>query len=423
MNRRVIVELAWGDETMRLGTLFITASRGKEQFAFECAEEWLEHEKTFEFDPHIPLTRGIHYPKKDHPVFGCLADASPDRWGIALLRRRENRQAFSENRTARSLSHSDFLFGVSDAMRMGALRFRDGETLLADTDTGVPKITWAGTFYALLQDIQAGRGLSDNDIRDVVAPGASLGGSRPKASLCDADGKLFVVKFPQVTDSVDVPLWEKVSLDMAKRCGIRVPESRLIQLSQDRHALVLDRFDRDTQGGRIPFASAMTLLEARDNDGKVHSYLEIAMLLQLCGSDTTEDLRELWTRMLFNVLTSNRDDHLRNHGFLRNECGWRLSPVYDLESSSDKAEHCLAFDEHNTEPDARIAFTVAGLFGLTDRDAQKIAERMGHVLRKWKNHAERRGAKGRDIDAMRENFALPPAAAKTSVALPPENTV
>jgi serine/threonine-protein kinase HipA len=355
MSRKIEVELALGGEpACHVGTMYVNQSHGVESSPFIYAQEWLENAQRFALDPHLPLIQGLQNPPAGMPLFGCFTDSAPDRWGRTLMQRWENRSARSEGRTARTFADSDFLLGVNDPLRMGALRFSEGAVYLAPASRGLPPLINFAKFYHTLNELQNGEHgehLSDADILDVIAPGSSLGGARPKATLCDGSGKLFLVKFPKNSDRLDVPLWEKVSLDLAAKCGIRTPRSTLEKLPDGKHCLIIERFDRGADGSRIHFASAMTMLGSRDNDDTLYSYVDIASFMQAAGSNTSADLRELWARMAFNVLTSNRDDHLRNHGFLHEKTGWRLSPVYDLESDNSKRTHSLALNENNPEPD------------------------------------------------------------------------
>jgi serine/threonine-protein kinase HipA len=408
MSNKIFVDLARGVNNIHVGTLHVNNVRGGTVVAFAYSSEWLDAQYRFQIDPYLPLCAGQHYVPNNAPLFGCFTDAAPDRWGRTLMQRREIKKAAVEKRTPKTLTDIDFLLGVNDDLRMGAFRFRDGDAYLAPQTTGSPHLIHIQKFYKTLTDLQNGErwdAIDDADIQEVLAPGSSLGGSRPKATLYDATGKLFLIKFPQDSDSVDMPLWEKVSLDLAARCGICTPGSILKKLPDGRHCLILERFDRDGRG-RIHFASAMTLLGARDNDGILYSYLDIAAILQKEGGETAVNLNELWKRMAFNVLTSNRDDHLRNHGFLRDNAGWRLSPVYDLESDCAKTVHRLALDENNTEPDIQTVLNVSPYFDMPVSEAKDTVTMMEDVLQEWGRLAKQFGANRFDIDLMAKNYLL-----------------
>jgi serine/threonine-protein kinase HipA len=408
MKRKIEVDLALSAEnSCHVGTMYVNQTRGGESSPFIYAQPWLENEQRFALDPHLPLIQGIQNPPAGMPLFGCFTDSAPDRWGRTLMQRWENHSARTEGRKPRAFADSDFLLGVNDPLRMGALRFREGSVYLAPATMGLPPLINFAKFYHTLNALQNGghgKHLSDADIQDVIAPGSSLGGARPKATLCDGSGKLFLVKFPKDSDRLDLPLWEKVSLDLAAKCGIRTPHSTLEKLPDGKHCLIIERFDRGAGGNRIHFASAMTMLGSRDNDDTLYSYVDIASFMQAAGSHAGADLLELWTRMAFNVLTSNRDDHLRNHGFLREKTGWRLSPVYDLEPDSSKRAHSLALNENITEPDINIVLESVPYFDMEINEAKQIIARMVKILQTWKTHAKKMGAGQKDIEEMSNNF-------------------
>lgn len=396
-TRRIGVVMGLHGGDIPVGTLLIGRARGRESLSFSYADSWLGHPDAFPIDPLLPLHGGMRHPLRGG-MFGCLEDASPDRWGRALMRRAHG---------GRTLPPSDYLLGVMDALRCGALRFldEDGEPLAPAPD-GVPKMRHVRELHRIIDGYVSSGVIGDRDIHDILGPGASLGGARPKLTLQDEDGRLHVVKFPNVRDGVDLPLWEKVCLDLAGRCGIRVPPSSLLLLPSGRHALVVERFDRDGRGGRIPFASAMTLLEAADSDAAgTRSYLDLADILAAGGGGADAGIRELWLRMQFNVLISNRDDRLRNHGFLRRGDGWELSPAYDLEPDTDTSAHCLALDEEGcTAPDPDIAICSAGYFGLEEEEAVSLTRGMCGVIAGFADAARHLGADARDVGLMAPCF-------------------
>jgi serine/threonine-protein kinase HipA len=240
-------------------------------------------------------------------------------------------------------------------------------------------------------------------MRDIFASGASLGGSRPKGSFRDIGGNVLIVKLPKLSDSTDIPLWEKVSLDMAHDAGIRTAKSRLERLPEGRHALLIEMFDRIGKK-RIPMASAMTLIGARDNDHVRYSYLDVLDILETGGSNPELDARELWMRMMFNILTSNRDDHLRNHAFLREKDGWRLSPVYDLESDALKAEHCIAIDDVSAVPSPSLGLQQAEFYGAAQAMVRETMDRMLDIICDWRKYARRLEASSDDIAEVARNF-------------------
>jgi serine/threonine-protein kinase HipA len=244
---------------------------------------------------------------------------------------------------------------------------------------------------------------SDEDLALVLAPGTSLGGARPKASVRGADGQLLIAKFPRKDDEWPITRWEATTLQLARASGIRVPSFGLHTVAK-KPVLVLGRFDRRGTV-RVPFMSAMTAASA--DDGETNSYLDLVATLRQEGSAVTEDLRELWRRLVFNVLVSNTDDHLRNHGFVRDELGWRLAPAYDLNPMPTDVRprvHALAIDETDATSSMDTAFEVAPMFGLSKPDARSIAHEVASVTRDWRAVGATFGLKKRDLDRMESAF-------------------
>ena len=393
--KHLTVDLNWLDDNIHVGDVIISRQRGKEIVGFSYSPDWLTQLR-YPLDTELPLISGLQYTSRQSGLFGFMEDASPDRWGRALLRR-----AYSGHG---SLMATDYLLGVDDRLRLGGFRFRLEGEYQSPPETGVPKFKVLNDFYSKIKNIiDCGRG-NERDLRDVLGPGASLGGARPKLSLYSPEGNLYLAKFPNLNDHFDIPLWEAVSLYLAQECGIRTPRFNLHRLPTGQHALIIERFDR--RPGRVPFASAMTLLGAQDTDPEgSHGYLEIAEVLDAEGVAPKEDLKELWLRMQYNVLTSNRDDHLRNHGFLREAGGWRLSPVYDLESDAEKANHSLSLDDTGSlEPDPEICIESAPYFGLSKDEAYQETEDMLEKIGRWQAVAERYGAKSAEIRRKAECF-------------------
>jgi len=402
-TRRIEVDLALGADVAHVGSLYFVQQKGVELASFEYASSWLSSDVKFSIDPELQLSPSRQYPEKG--LFGCFQDASPDRWGRNLIQR-DYKRMLEENRgRARTLPESAYLMSVADMLRMGALRFREGNVYQAPLRDGVPKLEHLSAFYEKIRRYQENRE-ENGDLRDILDPGSSLGGARPKLALTDAGGKkLFIGKFPSVNDRIDNPLWEKVSLDLAQNCGLRVPSSRLASLPDRRHALIVERFDRK-DGARIHFVSAMTLLGARDGE-QDHGYLDLAEQIQADSVCPGQDLEEMWKRLLFNVLTCNRDDHLRNHGFLRLSGGWQLSPVYDLESDCTKAAHSLALDENgDREPNPKTVLDVSEYFGISQAKAFSMFRAMSEEIAQWKRLALRYGATASDISEMSANYTM-----------------
>lgn len=399
---KIFVDLDWNGTIHNVGTLLFNRQRGAEVMSFAYTEAWLSSSIAYEIDPELPLISGHQYPSSSN--FGCFSDSAPDRWGKTLIQRAWAK----EGKTRSSLYESDYLLGVMDILRMGAFRFREHETYLSDRLNGIPKLKNINEFYHTIENILKGGETADRDLLDVLGPGSSLGGARPKLTLFDDKGQLFIVKFPNIKhDTIDVPLWEKVCLDLAEMCGLNVPSSTLKELPCGKHALIIKRFDREGDK-RIPFASAMTLLSAKDSDASgLYSYLDIAEIIASNGRNTDKSLTELWKRMQFNVLISNRDDHLRNHGFLRGNLGWELSPVYDLETDATSPCHSLSLNASgDCEPDPSLAISSAQYFGIKESEALSLTKEMCSIVEKYPNIAKKYGASGQEIKAMQQNFIV-----------------
>ncbi len=340
-------------------------------------------------------------------LFRAFADPTPDRWGQALLRRAERGHARREGRTPRALGPVDFLTLVHDETRLGALRFRDAtagkdSTFLSSTDRPVPPLLHLARLLAATNRI-ADDSASDDDLALLLAPGTSLGGARPKASVRGKGHELLIAKFPRDDDEWPVTAWEATALSLAVAAGIHTPEFRL-QAVGKKSVLLVKRFDRDGQF-RIPFMSAMTAVSAEDN--QPHSYLEIADAIRRDGSQVNADLRELWRRLVFNVLVSNTDDHLRNHGFVRDGIGWRLAPAYDLNPTPADVRprvHALALNENDATASMEVALEVAPRFGIVLGEAREIGRQVATTVRSWRSAARKMGLKAKNLDRMESAF-------------------
>lgn len=396
----------WLDATFlpqieKVGILF--CDRGHFSFAYD--ENWLKSEYRFNIDPALGLYTK-EQPSQD--TFGIFTDSVPDRWGRVLMDRREVVEANSEGRNVRALYEWDYLLGVHDETRMGALRLRKEEKFLDNNELGIPPIT----SLAELQNIVR---LLENDDEDnlpalkswlttLVAPGSSLGGARPKANFRNIDGSLWIAKFPKQDDKEDIGLWEGITLELAKKCGIRVPDFKVVKISGNHHTFLVKRFDRSGDR-REMFVSAMTMLEKKDGDDA--SYLDIAEFLQDHGREGIEnEMRELWRRMVFNVMVSNRDDHLRNHGFLRDCQGWYLSPAYDINPNKTKVTHAISLNFESAEPSLDTLFSALDFLRLEWEVAIKILKEVHQVLSTWRDVAKFYGAKNAQIDLISPAFQL-----------------
>lgn len=388
----------------QIGTLF-RGTRGSVRFVYEPT--WLKQVNAFPLDPELDLSMGDFFPENSN--FGVFMDSCPDRWGQLLMKRRESVEAKEEGRTPRALGPWDFLLGVQDCTRMGALRFsRPGELLyLANEALSAPPVARIAELqevaFELTRKKQDDLGKIKEWLKVLVAPGSSLGGARPKANLVDEDGALWIAKFPSADDDYDVALWEKLLHELAQQCHIMVPEARLIQIGKGYHTFLVQRFDR-TRKQRHFFASAMTMLHHTDTDDA--SYLELAEFLSTYGEadHIARNLEELFTRVVFNIATANRDDHLRNHGFIRSPSGWRLAPAFDMNPSFRKAEHVLSLDLYNRQPDFQVAIATAEYYRMNRARAGIIVREVCEVVTGWKVLAKRLGLSGQECSEAEHLF-------------------
>ncbi|WP_420127256.1 type II toxin-antitoxin system HipA family toxin [Longimicrobium sp.] len=392
----------------RVGRLWVRASKGRETATFEYDPEWLAAPSRYSLQPAtMPVGPGPFHTAAGQSLFGPMGDSAPDRWGRTLLARAERMRALEEGRQRRTLREIDFLLGVSDFGRVGALRFTaepDGPFLAEGGRHGVPPLVELPRLLSATDHV-----LDDSetaaDLRLLLAPGSSLGGARPKASVLDRDGTLLIAKFPARSDAHDVVRWEAVALGLASRAGIEVPEWRL-EVVLDRTVLLVRRFDRQGEV-RVPFLSAMSMLSASDRETR--SYLEIAEALQQHGARTRTDLCHLWRRIIFTVLISNTDDHLRNHGFLYlGEQGWALSPAYDLNPVPGHVNDRLLSTAIGMDDDRSasldLALEVAPDFGLKAAEARQIVHEVADVVAGWRKAAEHLGLPATEIDGMESAF-------------------
>lgn len=406
-------------EPLRLGFLYAHRGAGKEVFEFAFEQSALDHPALtqMQLDPRLWLFAGRQHPAQGHATFGVFADASPDRWGRLLMRRRlEREQRAGKADKASRLSESDYLLGVHDAFRVGALRFRlndAGDFLDNRQDCAAPPFVQLreleAASLALERDEDNTAAQGDAWLRMLIAPGGSLGGARPKASVVNTDGQLWIAKFPSVRDEHDVGAWEMVVHTLAQACGLNVPRSLARRFASPHHTFLVERFDRTLDNRRQHFASAMTLTGHQDGDDAASgaSYLDIARVLIDHGAQTDADLRELWSRMVFNLLVSNCDDHLRNHGFLLvPQQGWRLSPAYDMNPTPDAHGLKLNISAADNALDLDLARSVAPYFRLTTPQANEVIQRFQAIVRQWSKIATRMGLTTREQAQMAGAFRL-----------------
>lgn len=386
-----------------VGRLYAHNNKGKETASFEYEKQWLANPLRYALEPALSLGAGQFH--TSHSLFGSIGDSAPDRWGRTLMKRAEARRAKAENTPARTLYEMDYLLLVHDETRQGALRFSSGAGEAFQASGGppvpplinLPKLLSASD--AILEDAETAA-----ELRLLLAPGSSLGGARPKASVRENDGELAIAKFPKKDDGHPAVEWEFVALQLAEKAGLKVHAFRLENIA-GRAVLIVRRFDRHG-ARRIPFLSAMSMIGASDNES--HSYLELMDALRQHGAAPKADGTELWRRIVFSILISNTDDHLRNHGFLlEGQQGWRLSPVYDVNPVPiEVRERTLttAITETDATASLELALSVARDFGLSAKEAKAIAAEVGKAVIGWREAAAGVGISKAQIDRMSSAF-------------------
>ena len=399
-----------------MGVLTAQYIRGKEIFSFEYAEPWVNSQNPILFlDPHLGFYKGKQYLPEEKNNFGIFLDSSPDRWGRLLMRRREAWQAKVDGRDEWTLFESDFLLGVYDGHRMGGLRFKlieDGPFMNDHKKMATPP--WTSLRELEHASLQLERDDAMNDpeyaqwLNVLLDPGSSLGGARPKASVMDENSHLWIAKFPSSRDEKNSGAWEMVLHELAQACGIHVAEARLQKFSGKHHTFLSKRFDRTTDQKRIHFASAMTLLGLQDGADHIDGigYLDLAGFIMQHSPAAKEDLEQLWRRMAFNVLVSNTDDHLRNHGFLLTREGWRLSPAYDMNPNEMGHGLTLNISENSNDLDVSLAIETAHLYHLKKESAERILKDMHQKISNWRAVAKGLGISNSEIELIKRAFRL-----------------
>lgn len=397
-----------------MGTLFVDVVRGAEIFSFSYHQSWIAQGFAQELDPDLQFYPGDQHLEEGKTNFGLFTDSCPDRWGRLLMQRREAILAKQEKRVTSKLHESDYLLGVYDENRMGALRFKlelDGEFLNNRVEFATPP--WARLReleYASLKIEEDGDETSAEYIKwlnMLVSPGSSLGGARPKASILDEENNLWIAKFPSKYDDTNIGGWEMVAYQIALEAGITMSECKAQKFNNENHTFLTKRFDR-TQNNRIHFASAMTCLGK--TDGADHSlgtsYLDLAEFIIRSGSNVNADLEELWRRIVLSICISNVDDHLRNHGFILEEKGWRLSPAYDINPNADGNGLKLNISEHDNSQSLELALSVIEYFRIDRSRAMEIIEQVKKSASKWRELATKQGISGRNQDLMARAFRV-----------------
>lgn len=396
-------------EAKQIGTLSAQAAKGKKAFSFTYDPEFLQSKEQFLLDPDIGWYEGVQYAKANEN-FGIFLDSMPDTWGKTLMKRRAVNEVQVGNRLSSKLYDIDFLLGVFDESRMGALRFKlvkDGPFL--DDNRGFPIPPWSS-----IRDLQYGARIIESDVDNdetkkwlaiLMAPGSSLGGARPKANILDENNHPWIAKFPSKNDEINKAKWEFLAYRLAIASGIEMTESNIEKIAGKHDTFFTKRFDR-LNGERIHFASAMTMTgnteETIKNDPP--SYLDLAEFIQFSGAEIEKDLHQLWRRIVFSIAISNTDDHLRNHGFVLTEKGWRLSPAYDINPSIDKSGLALNIDSVNNALDFDLAKSVGEYFQLNETQMNTIINEVLDVLKKWKSLAKEIGISRAEQQLMEAAF-------------------
>jgi serine/threonine-protein kinase HipA len=394
-----------------IGMLTAQQAKGKKAFSFEYDKQWMNSKAQLLLDPDIDWFSGPQYPNVKEN-FGVFLDSMPDTWGRMLMKRRAAQIARAEEKTAPTLYDIDFLLGVYDESRMGALRFKtDPEGPFLDNNAILPTPHWAK-----VRELQRAAELMETNADDehiqqwinmLIAPGSSLGGARPKANILDVQNHPWIAKFPSNNDNIDKAAWEYLAYRLALNAGIQMAESRLEKIAGKYHTFFTKRFDRAGEE-RIHFASAMTMTGNSENSirDRPGTYLEIAEFIQYSGSNITADLEQLWRRIVFNIAISNTDDHYRNHGFIIRNNGWYLSPAYDINPSTDKAGLALNIDMDNNALDFELAKSVGSFFQLNSNQMRSIMEEVKTAIHPWKKMAMEIGIPRAEQEKMAAAFRL-----------------
>lgn len=399
-QKRIYVYADWLglENPEQMGILSSELLRGKEIFSFEYDKDWLKNRHTQLLDPDLGFYSGVQYLRDEKSNFGLFLDSSPDRWGRVLMKRREAILAKTEGRPVNKLYESDFLLGVYDMHRMGAFRFKlnpKGDFL--DNNKGLSAPPWISIRELEHASLELERNLEkDNPIllkwlNILMAPGSSLGGARPKASVQHTDGSLWIAKFPSVNDETDMGAWEMVVNELAQKSGINIAMANIKRFNSKHHTFLTKRFDRTIEGKRIHFSSAMALLgytDGADRSAGV-SYLEIVEYIIQNAANAKEDLQELFRRIVFSIAVSNTDDHLRNHGFILTNKGWILSPAYDINPNPYGTGLKLNISEEDNSLDFDLALQVAPYFRLKGEEAKQIIGQIKLVVSDWRQTANK----------------------------------
>lgn len=408
----IYADFEWMERPMLVGELGYESLRGSDSYSFKFDDDWLRHHGSLFLSADLNNYPGPQYTQPGRDIFGCFCDALPNRWGRLLLNRREQILASEEKRPIRKLSSFDYLVGIDDFSRMGGFRFKetkDGGFINCNEALRVPPLTDIRALVAASMEIEKTEELNrlpeKKWLLQLVHPGSSLGGARPKAGVLDDSGNLYVAKFPSRNDDYDVGLWEHHSHLLAKASGIVAAETSVMETGGKHHALLSKRFDRTTDGRRKHFASAMTLLGLTDgSDAKTgNGYLDIVdFILQSC-CDVESNLRQLYRRVAFNIAIGNSDDHFRNHGFLLTPRGWTLAPAYDLNPTLNDHQ-ALLINSSTNRADLEVLLASSEEYMIGRDEAQRIIEEVKTGVSRWKSLAKRLGIAKREMEVFEQVY-------------------
>lgn len=408
----VYADFDWFNDIELIGELGYESLRGSDSYSFKFADSWIKKYNSIQLSNDLNNYPGIQYTQPNKDIFGCFADALPDRWGRTLLLRREQILAQEDNRPIKRLSSFDFLVGIDDFSRMGAFRFKetlDGEFINTTNSLRIPPLTDLRELIAASREIEKSENANNLPekkwITQLVQPGSSLGGARPKANVVDTDKNVYVAKFPSLKDDYDAGLWEHFCHLLAKNAGINTADTKVLAVNEKHHTLLSKRFDRTAEGKRIHFASAMTLLGLNDGDNATtgHGYLDIVDFILSSCTDVDANLCELFRRVAFNICIGNTDDHFRNHGFLLTAKGWTLSPAYDMNPTLNSHQSLLINSKTNVS-DLSVLVNSCDEYMLTAQVAKNIINEVVDAIKDWRIIANKIGISKREISLFENVF-------------------
>ena len=408
----VYADFDWFNDIELIGELGYESLRGSDSYSFKFADSWIKKYNSIQLSNDLNNYPGIQYTQPNKDIFGCFADALPDRWGRTLLLRREQILAQEDNRPIKRLSSFDFLVGIDDYSRMGAFRFKetlDGEFINTTNSLRIPPLTDLRELIAASREIEKSENANNLPekkwITQLVQPGSSLGGTRPKANVVDTDKNVYVAKFPSLKDDYDAGLWEHFCHLLAKNAGINTADTKVLAVNEKHHTLLSKRFDRTAEGKRIHFASAMTLLGLNDGDNATtgHGYLDIVDFILSSCTDVDANLCELFRRVAFNICIGNTDDHFRNHGFLLTAKGWTLSPAYDMNPTLNSHQSLLINSKTNVS-DLSVLVNSCDEYMLTAQVAKSIINEVVDAIKDWRIIANKIGISKREISLFENVF-------------------